>query len=127
MKPDKSMRQLVVTCHCGAVRISVPAMPESIVECNCSICRRNGALWAFYSADTVQIVGHPEHTTQYIWGARSIRTMHCKTCGCATHWETIDGGPTDRVGVNSRLLDLELLKGIRIRHFDGADSWTYID
>ena len=33
-------------CHCGAVRLSVPSAPDTVTECNCSICRRLGARWA---------------------------------------------------------------------------------
>jgi hypothetical protein len=32
------------TCHCGKVRIDVPACPDTLILCNCSICRRYGVL-----------------------------------------------------------------------------------
>lgn len=118
---------LEASCHCGAIRIQVPAAPEFIVDCNCSICRRNGALWAFYNNDVVKIQGHPENTTAYIWGPRTICTMHCKHCGCATHWENIDAAVDSRAGVNTRNFDPATMQGIRVRRFDGADTWTYID
>lgn len=118
---------LEATCHCGAVRIQVPAVPEFIVDCNCSICRRNGALWAFYTNDVVKMQGHPENTTAYIWGPRTMRTMHCKYCGCATHWETIDAMEGSRVGINTRNFDPVTMQSIRVRRFDGADTWTYLD
>ena len=28
------------TCHCGAVRVEIPRKPQSVTNCNCSICRR---------------------------------------------------------------------------------------
>ena len=40
-------------CHCGAVKLSVPARPDTVTECNCSICRRLGARWAYYSPSEV--------------------------------------------------------------------------
>lgn len=43
------------TCHCGSVRIRVRRAPRTVTRCNCSICRRYGALWAYYGASAVQI------------------------------------------------------------------------
>jgi hypothetical protein len=33
------------SCHCGRVTFEIQAKLDSLVECNCSICRRRGALW----------------------------------------------------------------------------------
>ena len=44
-------------CHCGAVRFTIPAAPESVTDCNCSICRRLGTLWAYYSPTQVMLNG----------------------------------------------------------------------
>lgn len=118
---------LEASCHCGAVRLVVQEAPEYLVDCNCSICRRNAALWAFYDLSTVQQSGHPENTVAYVWGERSIRTLHCKTCGCTTHWEALDSARSTRVGLNARNFEPAVLQGIRVRRFDGADTWAYID
>jgi hypothetical protein len=118
---------LDATCHCGAVRISVPDRPEYLVDCNCSICRRNGALWAFYTAKSIKLSGHPENTTAYIWGRRTIRTMHCKVCGCITHWEPLAADAEETVGVNARNFEASAIEGVRVRKFDGAATWAYID
>ncbi len=77
---------LSATCHCGAVRIEVPQPPQKLTICNCSICRRYGALWAYYKAGTVRVTGHPENTTEYVWGDKTLRTIRCRNCGCVTHW-----------------------------------------
>ncbi len=34
------------SCHCGAVRLTLPALPDKATKCNCSICRRINGLWA---------------------------------------------------------------------------------
>ncbi len=115
------------SCHCGAVRIAVPAAPEFVVDCNCSICHRNGALWAFYTADSIEMAGHPENTTAYIWGQRSIRTLRCSHCGCVTHWEPFDDSHGSKYGINTRNFDPAVVHGVRLRRFDGADTWTYLD
>ena len=33
------------SCHCGRVAFELDAPVTNVVECNCSICRRRGALW----------------------------------------------------------------------------------
>ena len=118
---------LIGTCHCGNVRIEVPDKPWSLIDCNCSICRRYGALWALWDPATVRVVGHPDQTEEYVWGAKTLRTMRCRTCGCVTHWEPLGPGADARVGVNMRNFDPASIVGIKIRRFDGADSWSYLD
>jgi hypothetical protein len=118
---------LTGTCHCGAIRIEVPDVPQILIDCNCSICRRYGALWAFYEAATVRVVGHPENTVEYVWGAKTIRTFRCRSCGCVTHWEPMQLEVDSRLGVNSRNFDPGSLGTALVRRFDGADTWTYLD
>ena len=115
------------SCHCGNVRLEVPHRPESLILCNCSICRRYGALWAFYPREDVRLSGHPEHTVGYIWGERTIETFHCRGCGCVTHWESLSPKPGGKISVNIRNFDPHEIGDVRLRRFDGADAWEYLD
>lgn len=57
------------SCHCGAVHLRVEAdPPEAVTDCNCSICRRYGVLWAYYSPRQVRIDPPQGATETYIWG-----------------------------------------------------------
>ena len=118
---------LVGTCHCGAITIELPSAPEKATSCNCSICRRLSALWAYYEFGTVRISGHPEGTQAYIQGDRTLKTVRCATCGCITHWEPLQPEPGARHGVNLRNFDPQILASVQIRRFDGADTWTFLD
>ena len=115
---------LTGTCHCGAIAICIPAAPAEITSCNCSICRRLGTFWAYYEADTVVIDGHPEGTENYIQGDKTLRVVRCKTCGCTSHWETLDAKTKSRVGINMRNFEPEIIDGVRMRLLDGANTWT---
>ena len=115
------------SCHCGAVTLTLPSMPESAIQCNCSLCRRLGGVWAYFPFGTVRIEGHPEHTVDYVWGDKTLRTVRCKICGCVTHWEPIDGALGARHGVNLNNFDPRVRESVHVRHFDGADTWTFID
>jgi hypothetical protein len=114
------------SCHCGAVRLTVDAEPETVTECNCSICRRYGVLWAYYPPAEVTLTAAEGATDIYMWDDRSIGFHRCKTCGCVTHWAPVDSA-RDRMGVNARLMPLELLARTRMRHLDGAVTEEYLD
>lgn len=116
------------TCLCGAVRIEAPEAPHTVTSCNCSACRRTGALWAYYSQDDVRVEGETRG-----YGRRDIPGQpepmlalhHCPTCGCITHWWSLTD--TTRMGVNVRLMAPEVVAAARVRRLDGADTWTYLD
>jgi hypothetical protein len=115
------------SCHCGAVRLTLPTTPEVATDCNCSLCRRIGGPWVYFEFGTVQIEGHPEATAEYIWGDRTLRTVHCKTCACVTHWEPLEPAPGAKHGVNLGNFDPELIASVRVRRLDGANTWKFID
>lgn len=114
-------------CHCGSVKLRLPSAPRKATRCNCSICRRLGALWAYFEYGTVRIEGHPENTEEYIQGDRTLRTVRCRTCGCVTHWEPLDPAVVSRHGVNLNNFPPELIEQVTVRRFDGADTWTFIE
>lgn len=118
---------LAATCHCGAVRIEIPRKPRSLTNCNCSICRRYGTLWAYYKRTDVRVTAAPGATESYAWGSRALQFVRCATCGCITHWERITPTPTSRTGVNVRNFDPEVIGDVRIRRLDGARTWKYLE
>jgi hypothetical protein len=118
---------LSASCHCGAVQFSVPRRPKTLTNCNCSICRRIGGLWAYYKVSEVKVAGHPENTSEYIWGDKTLRIVRCKACGVTTRWEPLVVNPDSKMGVNARNFAPEALGQVRVRPFDGADTWKFLD
>jgi hypothetical protein len=115
------------SCHCGAVSFTLRKEPEWLTQCNCSICRRIGGLWAHADVEEIQVVHDPEATIRYVWGDRLLAYHTCRTCGCTTHWENLGRDGSSRMAVNCRMSDPARISSIRVRCFDGADSWTYLD
>jgi hypothetical protein len=74
--------------------------PARVTECRCSICRRYGALWAYYQRDEVLLTGPTE---VYVWGRRHVGFHRCVHCGCVAAW--LPRGDYPECAVNARILD----------------------
>lgn len=69
----------------------------------------------------------PEATRPYVWNDQVIEFHHCRICGCLTHYQSSDKAKDSRLAINCRMMAPEAIAGIRLRTFDGADTWKYID
>lgn len=116
---------LTATCHCGAVRMETSARPLWLTDCNCSLCRRLGALWLHCDPAEVTFLCGEDDTVAYVQGDRTLAIHHCPTCGCTTHWRPTGEG--NRMAINARLMEPGTIAGLRIRRFDGADRFDYLD
>jgi hypothetical protein len=114
--------QLSGACHCGAVRVEAKRAPRQLTDCNCSVCRRYGALWAYYSTSTARVVGARGATRAYRRRPGGIAFHHCVRCGCLTHYSR-----GRRLALNARMLAPEDLSGLRVRRLDGAKSWRVVE
>jgi len=127
MPKQSTTFRLTAVCHCGTVRIHVRQAPRTLTRCNCSICRRYGALWAYYKPSSVRIEAPPNGLMRYAWN-RQIRDYHrCRKCGCVTHYTYRKKNVWNTVGVNASNFDPEIAAAARVRHLDGAKSWKMID
>ena len=118
---------LTATCHCGAVRLEVPRKPRRLTNCNCSICRRYGTLWAYYKASDVRVISARGATHGYSWGDKSLRFVRCSKCGCIMHWEAAHPTDSSRMGINARNFEPSAIASTRIRRLDGASTWKFLD
>jgi hypothetical protein len=115
------------SCHCGAVVMEADRRPRSVTDCNCSICGRLGALWAYYTRQRARIVGGADQAVAYLWGDKTIEFYHCRTCGSCTHYESVTKESDSRFAINGRCFAPEDLAPLPVRHFDGAGTWKYLD
>ena len=113
-------------CHCGGVALKLADAPSEIFECNCSICRRLGVLWAYYHCDHVTIETNGKPTNVYIWNNEVLEFHSCNTCGCTTHWVAIDSDFRERMGINARLIDGLNRTNTNLGYVDhGALGWFW--
>ncbi|KAI1376993.1 Mss4-like protein [Hypoxylon crocopeplum] len=128
-------------CHCGAVTIALKSTPidstydAPLVECNCSICNRNGYLWIYPSKSQVSVVGTGS-MGHYSFGRGIWRKTFCRTCGVPIHNHIDDYTPEQIAAlpehlrqwttehlewspVNVRALDGVNLGELNVRRVDG--------
>lgn len=113
-------------CHCGRMSFTVATLPETVTHCNCSICRRYNAVWGYYQRHEVTLADCDDAATAYRWNDEVIDFVHCRFCGCMTHYEDVDKLPDSRVAVNFRMCPEAIWQDIRVRLFDGADTFQAI-
>ena len=102
-------------------------MSRTLTSRNCSICRRYGALWAYYAPSAVTIEAAAGGLSKYSWN-RMIRAYYrCKKCGCVTHYRYRGKRRSEALAVNAANFEPSVLAGARIRHLDGASSWKFLD
>ena len=75
------------SCHCGTVELLLD-LPEGIVDprrCDCSMCRRRGAIAASVARDGLQIVRGQAHLRLYQFNTHVAEHYFCGICGIYTH------------------------------------------
>ena len=112
------------TCHCGAVSFTCDATPDFAVRCNCSACRKLGALWVHAPIEKVHVTGE---TRSYAYGEKNLAFHTCLTCGATTHWSSLKPEERPHMAVNVNLAELDYVDSLRVRRFDGAKTWAFLD
>lgn len=75
------------SCHCGAVRFEVD-LPDGLVDprhCNCSMCRRRGAIVASVARGAFRITAGESRLRAYQFNTCTAKHYFCTECGIYTH------------------------------------------
>ena len=75
------------TCHCESVEFEVELLNglEEIRRCNCSLCRRKGAVMASVPVEKLKITKGEDSLSLYQWNSKTAKHFFCKKCGIYTH------------------------------------------
>jgi len=121
-------------CHCEAVRFEIEGPPEWVLDCNCTVCRRYGALWTYFNEpggqERLLMKPEPGTTDAYTWLEGDLAFRHCKVCGCVTHVEAGKEDPPFIFAVNARMMAGLDPASVRIRRKNNSHSgffWTRPD
>ncbi|PHQ98594.1 MAG: aldehyde-activating protein [Marinosulfonomonas sp.] len=76
-----------LTCHCGAIELAVTLSDglNTARRCDCSFCRRRGAIAVSAPLDGVKIIKGADKLTLYTWGTGTAKHYFCSVCGIYTH------------------------------------------
>jgi hypothetical protein len=118
---------LNLSCLCGRVRIRIDKRPDHINECNCLLCSKTGARWAYFHPSEVRVEGGTSFYCREDKDDPAAEIRFCAGCGSTTHF-TLTATAVSRfgnslIGVNMRLADERGLAGIELRYPDGR-AWS---
>jgi len=112
------MTHYIGSCHCGKIRFSFDhdAPIESGLRCNCSICRRKGAVMSnfFLSPQELDIQTDEGALGLYQFDTKIAKHFFCKHCGIYPFHETVrkpgyyrvNLGCIDAVDTNTLAIDV---------------------
>ena len=75
------------SCHCGAVQFEIDT-PNGLVDprrCNCSLCKRKGAIMASVPLAGLRVTAGEDALRVYTWNSHTAKHYFCGTCGIYTH------------------------------------------
>jgi hypothetical protein len=75
------------SCHCGSVVLELD-LPDGLVDlrrCDCSMCRRRGAIVASVALSGVHILEGEHVLKLYQFNTKTAKHYFCSNCGIYTH------------------------------------------
>lgn len=116
------------SCLCGAVKVELHARPSYLNACNCTLCSKSGAVWAYCAPNEASVSGSTRGFHRKDRDIPAVEIHFCEICGVTTHWRLTEAfvrtaGSNDRMGVNARLFEPTDLAGVELRFPDGR-SWN---
>lgn len=113
-------------CHCGAAGWTLEGDPGPVTACNCTLCRRYGALWAYdYEGERITLSGATQAYTRPGKADPALEIRFCANCANVACWRglRLEQDGRRRVAVNVRLAEPDAVADLPIDHFDGLDTF----
>jgi hypothetical protein len=111
-----------LTCHCGAVEMEL-TLPEGLVDvrrCDCSLCRRRGAIAASVSLNEIKFIQGEQDLSLYQFNTNTAKHYFCRHCGIYTHHQRRSN--PNQYGFNVACLEgINPLKIHNIPTYDGVN------
>ncbi|MDB5713762.1 MAG: glutathione-dependent formaldehyde-activating protein [Sphingomonadales bacterium] len=118
---------LETSCLCGKVRVKTDKKPDYIHECNCKLCSKTGARWAYLDPSEVSVEGTTKGYCRDDKSDPAAQIHFCENCGSTTHFvltpNAISKFGNTLIGVNMWLAEPRDLAGVELRYPDGQ-AWV---
>ena len=78
---------LKLKCHCGEIEaeINTSSNLSKIMRCNCSICKRKGAVMSMVKNEDFKIIKGASKLKLYQYHTKVAKHYFCSICGIYTH------------------------------------------
>ena len=119
-KEKKLMKKL--KCHCGEVEaeISIANDIEKFLKCNCSICKRKGAIMSMVKNEDFKIIQGQDKLKLYKFHSNIAKHYFCSICGIYTHHNPRSN--PSMTGFNVGCIDeIDTLKLVNVSINDGQN------
>lgn len=111
-----------LVCHCGAVEILLD-LPDGVVDirrCDCSLCRRRGAIAASVSLSGINVIKGANSLKLYQFNTMEAKHYFCINCGIYTHHQRRSN--PEQYGYNVACLEgINPLRVEQIPTYDGIN------
>ena len=108
------------SCHCGAVTFTIKTDLDYSVRCDCSMCRRRGAIMVRCDQDDLDIHTGRDMLTDYRFNTKVAIHSFCRQCGIYT-FHRMRKLP-DKYAVNAGCLDGIDLSALRPIFVEGSKA-----
>ncbi len=112
--------QISGSCHCGRIAFEAEGKFGEAIECNCSYCRRQGALLAFVPRDKMKLLTPRDDLKTYYFHRKVIAHHFCDQCGIAPFGEAVTPDGREMAAINLRCVPEIDFSAVRISQYDGA-------
>ncbi len=110
------------SCHCGSVvmELSLSKGLQDVRRCDCSMCRRRGAIVASINLDDIQFIQGEHELNVYQFNTKTAKHYFCRHCGIYTHHQRRSN--PNQFGFNvACLAGINPLKIDQIKLYDGVN------
>ena len=107
------------SCQCGKVTFDVTTDIGEVISCNCSRCRRLGALLAAAQLQDFKLKSGEGALVEYTFNKHAIHHRFCATCGIQPFARGKGPGGAEMVMVNVRCLEGVEPDSLKVKKFDG--------
>ena len=114
----RSVKTYRGSCHCGAVHFEIQTDSPELTTCDCSMCRRRGALMVKVHESAFRLLSGQDSLATYQFHTCTAKHYFCKTCGIYPfHRKRVT---PDHYGVNVGCLENFDASGVPVRATAGA-------
>jgi len=107
------------SCHCGRVAFEVDGEIGTVIDCNCSMCQRKGALLWFVPRADLRLTTPEENSRAYTFNTHTIKHRFCPECGIHPYGEGADPQGNETAAINVRCLEGVDIGSLSVHHYDG--------